>query len=63
MNVSYQWLSEYLDLTDISPEDLADKMSRTGIEVEDVFVPETARVVFSEIIDSKYGVPMEFFVT
>lgn len=41
MNVSYQWLSEYLDLTDISPEDLADKMSRTGIEVEDVFVPET----------------------
>jgi phenylalanyl-tRNA synthetase beta chain len=41
MNVSYQWLSEYLDLTGISPEDLADRMSRTGIEVEDVFVPET----------------------
>ncbi|MCA9765908.1 MAG: phenylalanine--tRNA ligase subunit beta [Carnobacterium sp.] len=41
MNVSYQWLSEYLDLTGITPEGLADKMSRTGIEVEDVFVPET----------------------
>lgn len=41
MNVSYQWLSEYLDLTGISPEELADRMSRTGIEVEDVFVPET----------------------
>ncbi|MGB6178434.1 phenylalanine--tRNA ligase subunit beta [Carnobacterium sp.] len=41
MNVSYQWLSEYLDLTGISPEDLADRMSRTGIEVEDVFIPET----------------------
>lgn len=41
MNVSYQWLSEYLDLTGITPEGLADKMSRTGIEVEDIFVPET----------------------
>ncbi|MGX7394961.1 phenylalanine--tRNA ligase subunit beta [Carnobacterium mobile] len=41
MNVSYQWLKEYLDLTDITPEELADKMSRTGIEVEDVAIPET----------------------
>ncbi|MEG0474883.1 MAG: phenylalanine--tRNA ligase subunit beta [Carnobacterium sp.] len=40
MNVSYQWLKEYLDLTDITPEELADKMSRTGIEIEDVTIPE-----------------------
>lgn len=40
MNVSYQWLKEYLDLTGITPEELADKMSRTGIEIEDVTIPE-----------------------
>lgn len=44
MNVSYKWVNEYLDLNankEITPEKLADKMSRTGIEVEDVFKGET----------------------
>lgn len=40
MNVSYKWLSEYLNLESITPESLADKLSRTGIEVEDVTVPQ-----------------------
>ena len=52
MNVSYQWLSEYLDLTGITPEGLADRMSRTGIEVEDVFIPETGlkKIVVGEAV-------------
>ncbi|MFL2134058.1 phenylalanine--tRNA ligase subunit beta [Desemzia sp. FAM 24101] len=40
MNVSYKWLAEYLNLESITPENLADKLSRTGIEVEDVAVPQ-----------------------
>ncbi|MBM6613313.1 phenylalanine--tRNA ligase subunit beta [Desemzia sp. RIT804] len=40
MNVSYKWLAEYLNLESITPENLADKLSRTGIEVEDVTVPQ-----------------------
>lgn len=39
MKVSYQWLEEYIDLTGISAEELAEKMSRTGIEVDDVRMP------------------------
>lgn len=39
MLVSYKWLQEYVDLTGITPEQLADKMSRSGIEVEAVEVP------------------------
>ncbi|MGY3766077.1 phenylalanine--tRNA ligase subunit beta [Vagococcus vulneris] len=39
MLVSYNWLNELVDLTDIPVNELADKMSRTGIEVEDVIVP------------------------
>jgi len=34
MKVSYKWLKEYLDLSDVTPAELAEKMSRTGIEVE-----------------------------
>ena len=36
MYVSYKWLQDYVDLTGISPEELAEKITRTGIEVEDV---------------------------
>ncbi|WP_319471520.1 phenylalanine--tRNA ligase subunit beta [uncultured Trichococcus sp.] len=39
MKVSYKWLKEYLDLSDVTPEELAEKMSRTGIEVDDVIYP------------------------
>lgn len=40
MLVSYKWLEKLVDLKDITPEQLADKMSRSGIEVEDVSIPQ-----------------------
>ncbi|MGX6969303.1 phenylalanine--tRNA ligase subunit beta [Vagococcus bubulae] len=40
MLVSYKWLQELVDVKDIDVNDLADKMSRSGIEVEDVTIPE-----------------------
>lgn len=36
MYVSYQWLKEWVSLDDITPEELGEKMSRTGIEIEEV---------------------------
>ncbi|TFD92467.1 phenylalanine--tRNA ligase subunit beta [Jeotgalibacillus sp. R-1-5s-1] len=39
MFVSYKWLEEYVDLSGITPEELADKITRSGIEVEGVEVP------------------------
>ena len=36
MRVSYKWLQEFLDLSDISATELAEKMSRTGIEVDNL---------------------------
>ncbi|MDQ0224655.1 phenylalanine--tRNA ligase subunit beta [Bacillus sp. 7586-K] len=38
MFVSYKWLSEYVDLSGITPEELAEKITRSGIEVEGVEV-------------------------
>jgi phenylalanyl-tRNA synthetase beta chain len=34
MNVSYQWLSQYIDLSGYSAADLAEKLTRAGIEVD-----------------------------
>ncbi len=34
MRVSYQWLNEYVNLEGVSPEELAEQLTRGGIEVE-----------------------------
>ncbi|KIL43787.1 phenylalanine--tRNA ligase subunit beta [Jeotgalibacillus soli] len=39
MFVSYKWLQDYVDLSGITPEELAEKITRSGIEVEGVEVP------------------------
>ncbi|MDB4867340.1 MAG: phenylalanine--tRNA ligase subunit beta [Cohnella sp.] len=36
MNVSYKWLSDYIDLSAIPPEELAEKLTRGGIEIDNV---------------------------
>ena len=34
MLVSYKWLNEYVDLAGYKPQELAEKITRSGIEVE-----------------------------
>ncbi|MFC5469055.1 phenylalanine--tRNA ligase subunit beta [Cohnella suwonensis] len=36
MNVSYRWLSDYIDLSDIDARKLAEMMTRGGIEIDNV---------------------------
>ncbi|GAW29269.1 MULTISPECIES: phenylalanine--tRNA ligase subunit beta [unclassified Carboxydocella] len=36
MRVSFNWLQEYVDLTGITPEELAEKMTRSGVAVENL---------------------------
>lgn len=38
MKWSYEWLKQYLD-TDLTPEQIADKLTAIGLEVEDLYVP------------------------
>lgn len=38
MFVSYKWLQEYVDLSGVTPEELAEKITKSGIEVEGVEV-------------------------
>lgn len=38
MLVSYNWLKDYVDLSNISPEALAEKITRSGIEVDAIHV-------------------------
>ncbi|MCF8565218.1 phenylalanine--tRNA ligase subunit beta [Alicyclobacillus tolerans] len=38
MRVSYQWLSEYVDLTGISPQELAERLTASGVAVDGIEV-------------------------
>lgn len=51
MLVSYKWLNKYLDLSAVTPKELSDKMSVTGIEVEGITVPEEGlkKIVVGEV--------------
>ena len=37
MKISYNWLKNYVNLDDITPEQLADKLTTAGLEIEDVY--------------------------
>ena len=51
MNVSLKWLSQYVDISGLSAEELADKITRTGIEVESVEVlSEATNVVIGHVL-------------
>ncbi|GLG02194.1 phenylalanine--tRNA ligase subunit beta [Alicyclobacillus hesperidum subsp. aegles] len=55
MKVSYQWLREYVDLADLSPEALADKLTSAGLAV-DAVEPRNkgvSGVVVGEIVSAR----------
>ncbi len=51
MRVSYNWLKEYVDL-DISPQDLANKLTMAGLEVEEVIplYPKFEGIIVSRVL-------------
>jgi len=53
MFVSYKWLATLVDLKDISPRELAQKLTLAGIEVEDVLEKDVQGVVVGKIVDVK----------
>lgn len=36
MKLSYKWLKQYIDLSDVTPEELAERMTTAGLEVEGI---------------------------
>lgn len=55
MKVSYNWLSESLDLSSIAPRDLAEEITLTGIEVDGVSEPasELKNIVVGKVLKAE----------
>ncbi|HAJ53713.1 MAG TPA: hypothetical protein DCL56_03320, partial [Lactobacillus sp.] len=51
---SYDWLKELVNVP-VSPEELADKVSRTGIEIDGVKHPDAGlkKIVVGKVLTSK----------
>lgn len=52
MYLSYEWLNDFLDLKEWSADDIADRMSRTGIEIEGVenIGAQLSHLVIGEVV-------------
>lgn len=52
MYLSYEWLNDFLDLKEWSADDIADRMSRTGIEIEGVenIGAQLSNLVIGEVV-------------
>lgn len=55
MKISYQWLSQFVDLKQIEPQKLADQVSVTGIEVASVIAPDAGlkKIVVGHILATR----------
>ncbi|GAB2319356.1 phenylalanine--tRNA ligase subunit beta [Alkalibacterium sp. s-m-22] len=55
MKVSYNWLNESLDLSGVSPRDLAEQITLTGIEVDSVSEPanELKNIVVGHVLTAE----------
>ena len=52
MRLSYKWLSEYVDLSGITPQELADKMTTAGLEVEGIEpMARGTNLVIGEVVE------------
>jgi phenylalanyl-tRNA synthetase beta chain len=51
MRVSYEWLGEFVDLTDVSPKDAADVLTRLGIEVESLSLVDLSQILVGKILE------------
>ena len=54
MKISYNWLQEFIDL-DLSPEELADKLTLIGLEVEEIeeYGSMLEGVIVGEVLETK----------
>lgn len=53
MKLTFEWLNDYLDLSGISGNELAERMSRTGIEIESVenFADQISGLVVGHVLE------------
>mgnify|MGYP006334215713 CR=1 FL=1 len=53
MNISFDWLKEYVDLGDMTPEQLDDLLTFSGLEVDSMEKVETIKGGLEHVVNAK----------
>ena len=53
MRISYEWLSDFLDLSGVTPKDAADVLTRLGVEVESLTLVDLSQIVIGKVLEQK----------
>jgi phenylalanyl-tRNA synthetase beta chain len=51
MKLSYEWLSDFVDLEGVTPKEAADVLTRLGIEVEALTIIDLAEIVIGKVLE------------
>lgn len=51
MRISYEWLGDFVDLSDVSPKEAAAVLTRLGIEVESLTLVDLSQILIGKILE------------
>jgi phenylalanyl-tRNA synthetase beta chain len=51
MRISYEWLSDFVNLDGVTPKDAADVLTRLGVEVESLTVVDLSEIVVGKVLE------------
>src|ERR1700730_9279972 len=51
MRISYEWLSDFVNLEGVAPKDAADVLTRLGVEVESLAVIDLSEIVAGKVLE------------
>jgi len=53
MKISYEWLSDFVDLDGVTPKDAAELLTRVGIEVESLTIIDRSEIIIGRVVEQK----------
>ena len=51
MKISFEWLSDFVDLAGVSPKEAAEVLTRLGVEVESLTVTDLSEIVIGKVLE------------
>ena len=53
MRISYEWLSDFVDLDGVTPKEAAEVLTRLGVEVESLTVVDLSDIVIGKVLEQR----------
>ena len=53
MRISYEWLSDFVDLDDVTPQEAAEVLTRLGVEIESLTMVDLSEIVIGKVLEQR----------